>query len=379
MATNSANIQVNFPSGQPKGYEIAIASGSLDGLGAKLTSLGLGKKSNKVLVVSNPIIFKHYGDRTVNSLTSAGFEVATLILPAGERFKTVASLQKIYDAALLNKLERSSVIVALGGGVIGDMAGYAAATWLRGLDFVQVPTTLLAMTDSAIGGKTGINHPQGKNLIGAFHQPRLVWTDPEVLKTLPAREFRAAMAEVIKYGVIWDRELFEHLSKCGGTHPTGNRLDQIRYLKPETLSLILIHCAQAKAEIVSKDEKEGNLRAILNYGHTVGHAIETVTNYRLFNHGEAVGLGMVIAGAIAVELGFWQQSDQDAQLELIHKAKLPTQLPKDIDLKQIITAMSQDKKVSSGKVIFVMPKAIGNAVVTDQVDLDTVYKVLQKC
>nr|WP_041429177.1 3-dehydroquinate synthase [Synechococcus sp. PCC 7502] len=366
----TTTITVDFPNKQTQGYEIAIAAGSLEGLGEKLINLGLGKKSKKVLIVSNPVIFKHYGDRTVNSLASEGFEVASLILPAGERFKTAASLQKIYDAALHNKLERSSIIVALGGGVIGDMAGYAAATWLRGLDFVQVPTTLLAMVDSAIGGKTGINHPQGKNLIGAFHQPRLVWTDPEVLKTLPAREFRAAMAEVIKYGVIWDRELFEQLSAC-------QRLDQIRYLQPETLYLILVHCAKAKAEIVSKDEKEGNLRAILNYGHTVGHAIEMVTNYRKFNHGEAVGLGMVIAGAIAVELGFWQQSDQEAQLELIYKAKLPTKLPQDIDPKQIIAAMSQDKKVDRGKVIFIMPKAIGSAIVTDQVDLDTVYKVLQ--
>ena len=367
----TTTITVDFPAKQTKGYEIAIAPHSLEGLGEKLITLGLGQKSNRVLVVSNPIIFKHYGDRTVNSLKSAGFEVASLILPAGERFKTAASLQKIYDAALLNRLERSSVIVALGGGVIGDMAGYAAATWLRGLDFVQVPTTLLAMVDSAIGGKTGINHPQGKNLIGAFHQPRLVWTDPEVLKTLPVREFRAAMAEVIKYGVIWDQELFEQLSAC-------DRLDQMRYLKSATLNLILSHCARAKAEIVSKDEKEGNLRAILNYGHTVGHAIEMVTNYRLFNHGEAVGLGMVIAGAIAVELGFWQQSDQNAQLQLINKAKLPINLPKDIDLNQIINAMSQDKKVESGKVIFVMPQAIGKSIVTDQVDLGTVLKVLKK-
>jgi len=369
MATNSVNITVNFPSGQPQDYEIAIASGSLDNLGEKLISLGLGKKSNKVLIVSNPIIFKHYGDRTVNSLTSAGFQVGISILPAGERFKTPTSLQKIYNAALENKLERSSLIVALGGGVVGDMAGYAAATWLRGLDFVQVPTTLLAMTDSAIGGKTGINHPQGKNLIGAFHQPRLVWTDPEVLKTLPAREFSSAMAEVIKYGVIWDRELFEQLSTC-------NRLDQLRYLQSEILNLILTHCARAKAEIVSKDEKEGNIRAILNYGHTVGHAIEMVTNYRLFNHGEAVGLGMVIAGAIAVELGFWTESDRAAQLELIIKAKLPTQLPHDIDLEQILRAMSQDKKVSSGKIMFVMPTGIGSAIVSDRVDLDTVSKVL---
>ncbi len=364
-------IHVNFPLGQTQSYEIVINSGGLGGLGTKLTSLGLGQKSRKVLVVSNPIIFKHYGERTLDSLVANRFEVASLILPAGERFKTATSLQKIYDAALAHKLERSSLIVALGGGVIGDMAGYAAATWLRGLDFVQVPTTLLAMTDSAIGGKTGINHPQGKNLIGAFHQPRLVWADPEVLKTLPAREFRAAMAEVIKYGVIWDRELFQQLLSC-------ERLDQIRYLTPETLTSIIVSCVKAKAEIVMQDEKEGNLRAILNYGHTIGHAIEMATNYRKFNHGEAVGLGMLMAGAIAVELDFWQQSDQDAQLELIAKAKLPISLPPDLDLNQILTAMTQDKKVSGGKIMFVMPTAIGSAVVTDRVSLDGVFKILQR-
>jgi 3-dehydroquinate synthase len=292
-------------------------------------------------------------------------------LPAGERFKTANSLQKIYDAALAHRLERSSMIVALGGGVIGDMSGYAAATWLRGIDLVQVPTTLLAMVDSAIGGKTGINHPQGKNLIGAFYQPRLVWVDPEVLKTLPAREFRSAMAEVIKYGVIWDRELFDLLAQC-------DRLDQLRYISSDLLQTILYRCAKAKAEVVSKDEKEGNLRAILNYGHTVGHAIESVTNYRLYNHGEAVGLGMVIAGAIAVDLGLWTEADQAQQVAIITKTRLPQTLPADINLELIIESLSTDKKVEAGQVRFILPTAIGSVTLSDRVTSDLVNQNLRK-
>ena len=331
--------------------------------------IGLGKKSKKILIVSNPVIYKHYGETVQTSLSDAGFDVAHLILPAGERFKTANSLQKIYDAALEHRLERSSAIIALGGGVIGDMSGYAAATWLRGIDLVQVPTTLLAMVDSAIGGKTGINHPQGKNLIGAFYQPRLVWIDPEVLKTLPAREFRSAMAEVIKYGVIWDRELFDLLAEF-------DRLDQLRYISDELLHTILYRCAKAKAEVVSKDEKEGNLRAILNYGHTVGHAIESITNYRLFNHGEAVGLGMIIAGAIAVDLGLWSVADQTKQVAIIAKTRLPQSLPSDINQQAIVDSLSTDKKVEAGKVRFVLPTAIGNATLSDLVTGDLVKQNL---
>lgn len=382
-ATNSASINVEFPDnsagGSAKNYEISIEPGSLDSIGAKLTSIGLGKKSKKVLVVSNPVIFRHYGDRLLQSLEAELFDVATLILPAGERYKTANSLQKIYDAALAHRLERSSLIVALGGGVIGDMAGYAAATWLRGIDLVQVPTTLLAMVDSSIGGKTGINHPHGKNLIGAFYQPKLVWIDPEVLRTLPAREFRAAMAEAIKYGVIWDAELFKLLLD-------SSRLDQIRYVKPDLLHTILYRCAKAKAEVVSKDEKEGNLRAILNYGHTIGHAIEMVTNYRIFNHGEAVALGMAAAGSIAVALGFWSESDQAQQMELIAKAYLPSSFPQTLRsnldseqlLTQIVLALSTDKKVESGKVRFIMPTKIGSATVTDLVTFDRVKDAVSK-
>ncbi|MEE3717757.1 3-dehydroquinate synthase [Tumidithrix elongata RA019] len=354
-----------------RSYEIVIAAHSLPHLGTKLRDLGLGKKSQKVLIVSNPVIFKHYGDAVQTSLQDSGFEVAKVILPAGERYKTAKSLQSIYDAALAHRMERSSLMVALGGGVVGDMTGYAAATWLRGIELVQVPTTLLAMVDSAIGGKTGINHPQGKNLIGAFYQPRLVWIDPTVLRTLPARELRAAMAEVIKYGVIWDRDLFSKLLD-------SPRLDQLRYIKPELLDTILYACAKAKAEVVSKDEKEGNLRAILNYGHTIGHAVEMVTNYRTFNHGEAVGIGMVAAGAIAVELKLWTQAEHEQQLSLIAKARLPQSLPTDIDLEQIIVALSLDKKVSAGKIQFILPTAIGTVKVTDQVSSEVVRKVLRQ-
>ncbi|MGC1393755.1 MAG: 3-dehydroquinate synthase, partial [Coleofasciculaceae cyanobacterium] len=267
-------IRVDIPQ-QP--YDIAIAqsanavasqkaetltAGGLDDLGVWMSRLKLGKK---ILLVSNPVIFKKYGNRAIAALELVGYEVTTCILPAGERYKTLKSIQKIYDIALQNRLERSSTMVALGGGVIGDMTGFAAATWLRGINVVQVPTSLLAMVDSSVGGKTGVNHPQGKNLIGAFHQPRFVLIDPTVLTTLPAREFRAGMAEVIKYGIIWDEQLFSKLEQA-------KRLDQLRYVDEELLQLIISSSCQAKADVVSKDEKESGLRAILNYGHTIGHA-----------------------------------------------------------------------------------------------------------
>ncbi|MEA5507836.1 3-dehydroquinate synthase [Halotia wernerae UHCC 0503] len=357
-------INVNLPQ---QSYEIAIAPGSLDQLSQQLTSLNLGKK---VLVVSNQTIFKHYGERVINSLTSAGFEVVSYCLPAGERYKTLNSIQKLYDIALENRLERSSTMLALGGGVIGDMTGFAAATWLRGINVVQVPTTLLAMVDSAIGGKTGVNHPHGKNLIGAFHQPRKVLIDPEVLKTLPMREFRAGMAEVIKYGIIWDAELFAQLE-------ASKNLNQLRYVKPELIDTILTRSCQAKADVVSKDEKEGGLRAILNYGHTIGHAVESLTGYRLVNHGEAVAIGMVAAGQIAVALGLWQQEDTERQNALIQKAGLPIRLPDEIDIEGIIAALQLDKKVKAGKVRFILPTQIGVVKITDDVPSETIRQVLQ--
>jgi 3-dehydroquinate synthase len=358
-------ITVELPQ---RSYEVAVVSGGLDHLGNWMQPLKLGKK---VLLVSNPGIFRSYGERAIASLQKAKFEVAQHIIPAGERYKTLASIQKIYDTALANRLERTSTIVALGGGVVGDMAGFAAATWLRGINFVQVPTSLLAMIDASIGGKTGVNHPQGKNLIGAFHQPRLVLIDPQVLNTLPAREFRAGMAEVIKYGIIWDAQLFEQLEQA-------SRLDQQRYLDPELLQTILTRSCEAKAHVVSKDEKESGLRAILNYGHTIGHAVESLTGYRLVNHGEAVAIGMVAAGQIAVELGMWTQAESDRQHALIQKTGLPTQIPAEIDIEAIIDALQTDKKVEAGRVRFVLPTQIGAVKVTDQVPSETVRQVLRQ-
>ncbi len=357
-------VRVHLPQ---QSYDIAIAPGSLNGLGERVQSLALGKK---VLLVSNPEVFGHCGGRAIASLKSAGFEVAGCILPDGEQYKTLESVQKIYDTALENRLERSSTLIALGGGVIGDMTGFAAATWLRGINFVQVPTTLLAMVDASIGGKTGVNHPKGKNLIGAFYQPRLVFIDPDVLKTLPVREFRAGMAEVIKYGVIWDSELFAKLERC-------DRLDEMKYLDAGLLQEILSRSCQSKADVVSTDEKESGLRAILNYGHTIGHAVESLTGYTVVNHGEAVAIGMVAVSRLAVELGMWDKDSDARQLALIKKAGLPSQLPAGLDIEAILDSLQTDKKVKSGKVRFVLPERIGAATVSDRPSADLIRQVLQ--
>lgn len=355
----STTIRVNIPQ---NAYDIRIAPGGLDSLGPWLTPLI--KQGQKVLVVSNPVVFELYGDRALASLTQAGYKVCQCILPAGEQHKTMASIEKIHDAAYQNRLERSSFMVALGGGVIGDMTGFAAATWLRGIAVVQVPTSLLAMVDASMGGKTGVNHPKGKNLIGAFHQPRLVLIDPQVLKTLPVREFRAGIAEVIKYGVIWDLPLFERLE-------AAERLDEFDSMSDDLLQYMLEQSCQAKADVVSQDVTEGGIRAILNYGHTIGHAVESLTGYSQINHGEAVSIGMTAAAKIAAAMdspmSLWDKAATDRQQALIEKAHLPTQLPAGINIDDIVTALGSDKKVREGKVRFVLPTAIGKAIVTDEV------------
>lgn len=352
-------------------YDVVIAPDAIAHVGAWLTQRDhpLIKPGQKLLVVSNPVIFRHYGDRLVQSLEAVGYQVSTCILPAGERYKTLRSLQKIHAAAYETKLERKSAMVALGGGVIGDMTGFAAATWLRGIGVVQVPTSLLAMVDASIGGKTGVNHPQGKNLIGAFHQPRLVVIDPQVLHTLPPREFRAGMAEVIKYGVIWDADLFQALEQA-------QRLDRYGDIDQELLQMILERSCQAKAEVVAQDEKESGLRAILNYGHTIGHAVESATGYRVVNHGEAVAIGMVAAGKLAAALELWSVADEARQRRLIEKTKLPTTLPSPAGIESLIALLQGDKKVEDGRVRFILPKAIADAFITDQVTHQDIRPVL---
>lgn len=358
-----SKIIVSLPQ---KSYEIAIANGILSQLGEKMKQLKLDKK---VLVVSNPEIFDNYGDNCVRCLEQSGFEVYKHLIPAGEIHKNLQSIEQIYDTALENHLERSSTLVALGGGVIGDMTGFAAATWLRGVNFVQVPTSLLAMVDASVGGKTGVNHPQGKNLIGAFYQPKLVLIDPDTLQTLPEREFRAGMAEVIKYGVIWDAELFAQLEQASS-------IDSFESIDPELLNTILVRSCQAKADVVSQDETETGLRAILNYGHTIGHAIESLTNYQTFVHGEAVALGMIAAGEIAIQMGYWKETSGNRQNELIQKAGLPTKLSAEITVKDILEAIKNDKKVKSGKARFILPTKIGEVKITDKVASDVVKEAL---
>ncbi|MBP0017593.1 MAG: 3-dehydroquinate synthase [Cyanobacteria bacterium SBLK] len=359
-------IRVDLPQ---NAYDITIAPDSLDAIGEQLQPLNLGQK---VLLVSNPSIFKHYGERVQKSLESAGFAVATHLIPPGERYKTLKSIQKVYDTALQNRLERSSTFIALGGGVIGDMTGFAASSWLRGVNFVQVPTSLLAMVDAAIGGKTGVNHPEGKNLIGAFYQPKLVEIDPLVLKTLHPREFRAGMAEVIKYGIIWDADLFDRLEAAA-------RLNSYHFINKELLEIILQRSCQAKAEVVSKDEKEAGLRAILNYGHTIGHAVESLTGYRQINHGEAVGIGMVAAGEIALQLGMWSDRDAERQNALIEKTGLPTKIPADLEVEAILETLKSDKKVKDGKVRFILPDRIGSVSISDRVGEAVVRTAIANC
>lgn len=306
----------------------------------------------------------------MQSLSEAGLDASTLVIEAGEDQKNPATVGLIHDAAFARRLERGSLIVALG--VVGDMAGFAAATWLRGIAVVQVPTTLLAMVDAAIGGKTGVNHPGGKNLIGAFHQPRLVLIDPSSLTTLPEREFRAGMAEVIKYGVIGDSELLTELEA------NGPQLASLNTLSAELLQQILVRSAAAKAMVVAADEHEGGLRAILNYGHTLGHVVETLCGYGTYLHGEAVGLGMLAAGEISLAMGLWSASDQARQRTVIAAAGLPLAWPA-LNPDAVLACLQGDKKVREGQVRFVLPTGIGRVEIRNDVSEATIRSALASC
>ncbi|MFN5222331.1 MAG: 3-dehydroquinate synthase [Cyanobacteriota bacterium] len=356
-------------------YPIVIGAGCLAQLGEQIAAQGI-KAGTKVLVVTNPVVENHYGARALASLQAAGYDASTLVIEAGEDQKTPQTVALIHDTAFERRLERGSLIVALGGGVVGDMAGFAAATWLRGINVVQVPTTLLAMVDAAIGGKTGVNHPGGKNLIGAFHQPRLVLIDPDTLATLPEREFRAGMAEVIKYGVIGDAVLFTDLEGAAAQQPEAG-LGRREAVGDFRLQRLLERSAAAKARVVAADEREGGLRAILNYGHTLGHVVETLCGYGTYLHGEAVGMGMLAAGELSLLMGLWSQAEQDRQRALVAAAGLPDQLPA-LDPDAVLACLQGDKKVRNGRVRFVLPTAIGNVLISDDVTPDQIRQVLER-
>ena len=344
-------------------YPVMIGAGSLQQLGGQIRGRGV-QAGTKALIVTNPVVHEHYGAIALASLEEAGLAARELVIEAGEDQKTPATVARIHDAAFEHKLERGSLIVALGGGVVGDMAGFAAATWLRGIAVVQVPTTLLAMVDAAIGGKTGVNHPGGKNLIGAFHQPRLVLIDPAVLATLPEREFRAGMAEVIKYGVIGDGALFSDLERHGD-------LATMAAVGERLLQTLLERSVAAKARVVAADEREGGLRAILNYGHTIGHVVETLSGYGTYLHGEAVALGMLAAGEISCRLGLWSREEQERQRAVIAATSLPEQMPS-LDPEAVAHCLQGDKKVRGGRVRFVLPTAIGSVAIRDDVPAETI-------
>ena len=365
---NKDNFHIKVPlTSNP--YEIVIGKNSLESLGDELCKIGF-KSGLKILVVSNKDVSDHYCDCIIRSLIKSKFNPKLLILRAGEDQKNQSSIDLIHDAAYEARLERGSLMIALGGGVIGDMTGFAAATWLRGINVVQIPTTLLAMVDASIGGKTGINHSKGKNLIGAFHQPKLVLLDPKTLLTLPEREFKAGMAEIIKYGVISDLELFELLEK-------QDNISDLSRINESMLMEVIKRSAKSKAEIVVKDERESGVRAFLNYGHTFGHVIENLCGYGKWLHGEAVAIGMVAVGQLAVQRGLWKKSDAIRQKKLLEKAGLPTNWPK-LELENVLSSLQGDKKVKNGKVSFVMPLRIGDVKLFNNVSNEEIRECLQK-
>jgi len=331
-------------------YEVTIKQGIINNIGEELSRIGINN-DRKILIVSNKEISNLFGTKLLNSLKKYNFSAQIFNIKAGESHKNLASLSDIYNAAFEVGLDRNSLMIALGGGIVGDVTGFAAATWLRGIEYVQIPTTLLSMVDSSVGGKTAVNHPKGKNLIGAFYQPIAVFIDPETLITLPTREFKAGMAEVIKYGVIKDKSLFEYLER------EKNR-DKILKLENESLIKIINNSITTKAYIVSEDEKETGIRAILNYGHSFGHVIENLCGYGEYLHGEAISIGMKIAGDIATEKNLWSKEHSSRQDNLIESYGLPTQTPK-LKKDEVITILMGDKKVRDGKMRFILPKEIG--------------------
>jgi 3-dehydroquinate synthase len=334
-----------------------------DGIAARLSELlDAHNVGARRFIVSSPTIWRLHGPLIQRAL--GGGEA--IILPDGERYKTLASVSKIYDALIRANADRGSALIAVGGGVIGDTAGFAAATYLRGITLVHVPTTLLAQVDSSIGGKVGVNHTLGKNLIGAFHQPALVAIDPSLLATLPRREFRSGLYEVVKYGVIASRGLFDRVAH--GTKAIFAR-------DAGVLGPAIVESCQIKADVVSKDEREGGLRRILNFGHTVGHALEAVTKYRRFRHGEAIAYGMLAAANLAVARGALADRERQALARLI---ALLGPLPPvgDLSIAEVLEAVRRDKKVVHGTLHFVIAIEIGATMTVDDVTEEELRSVL---
>ncbi len=338
------------------GYPVIVAAGCAHTLPTQLHSLGL---RGRVHIVAD----QHFTDLAATLAAACGGQPSVVVLPGGEASKEMATLMRIYDHLLTQRVERSDVLVALGGGVVGDVAGFAAATIVRGIACVQMPTTLLAMVDSAVGGKTGINHPLGKNMIGAFHQPRLVLADVALLRTLPPRELAAGWAEAIKHGVIRDAALFADLAVAD---------PQTAYFDAD----LVRRAVAVKVEVVNIDEREQAERMLLNYGHTVGHALEQILGYGVLLHGEAVAVGMHIEATLAHALGLCDHAVITQQQQVLQRYGLATTIPAGVTVAQLLEVMHRDKKVQAGQIRWALPRRIGHAEVVRNVPVDVVTQVL---
>ncbi|MFC1558417.1 3-dehydroquinate synthase [candidate division KSB1 bacterium] len=344
-----------------RSYPIYVEDGCLTNIGEYLAKHYSGKRA---ALITDSIVKNYYAAPVEKSLEDSGFEVTLVEMPPGEKFKTLSVLESVFDRLIEKSFSRDTVIISLGGGVVGDLAGFAAAALLRGVKFVQIPTTIIAQTDSSVGGKVAVNHRLGKNLIGAFYQPLFVFIDPGVLKTLPPREVNAGMSEVIKYGAIKDEAFFTFIEE---------NCENLKSLQDmEKIEKALIRSCEIKAEVVNIDEKESGLRRILNFGHTIGHAIENITDYKVYLHGEAIALGMIAAGWISTELGMIDKDKFNRLEQVVRKIDIPkpvlngTVRNKNIS-DSLLEAIARDKKVKKGKVNFVLLNDIGETAIRDDV------------
>jgi 3-dehydroquinate synthase len=354
-------LKVNLPLNN---YEVRIGSGLLGNAGEALSELGF---RGKMVIITDPVVKGLHGDTLQTNLEKAGFEASVLVVPEGEDYKSLEQAGELY--LLLNEIqaERTTPVLALGGGVIGDLAGFVSATYMRGVPLIQIPTTFLSQVDSSIGGKVAVNHGRLKNNIGTFYQPKMVITDISTLRTLPGKEMSNGLAEAIKYGIICDKDLFQIIE---------SELGKIKSCDERILTDVIARCVGIKAAIVEKDEKDTGLRNILNYGHTIGHAVETVSGFRV-THGQAVSIGMVAAGLISQKMGFLSDSDLNRIKSLLINAGLPVKIP-GLVISELLRTLKHDKKKVEGKIRFVLPESIGKVRICDEASTSLIEQVLRE-
>lgn len=356
-----AEVQVGLGN---RSYPIYVDHGCLERVGSDLAKKNIG---NRYAIITDTNVNSLYGERLLDILTSAGLKAKLFPFPAGEKSKTLFTVEALASRLALAGFDRHDAIIALGGGVTGDLAGFLASAYMRGIPFIQIPTTLLAQVDSSVGGKTGVDLPEGKNLFGAFYQPKAIYIDINVLQSLPREEMLGGLAEVIKYGIIRDGEFFTFLEEYRR---------KILQLDPSVIERVICRCCEIKAEVVAADEHEGSLRKILNYGHTIGHAIEGASNYQLI-HGLAVAIGMIAASRLSVMKETLSGKDAERIYSVISAYGMPVTVPSHLDRAQVKRYLKTDKKSMKGKIFFILPDSIGSTYITDEVTESMIDEVLQ--